>query len=494
MNPIKEAQNNIRRWRHDPVAFVREVFCVDPDEWQADFLHAYNGNPRVAAKACKGPGKTTVLAWCCWHFLVCYPHPKIAATSITGDNLRDGLWTEMAKWMNKSAFLKAAFEWKAERISSRDHPETWYMSARKWSASADKNQQSNALAGLHADYIMFVIDEAGGVPDAVAAAAKAALANAGTEVNPNAIAKLLLCGNPTHLSGPLYRACTTEASNWKVIEITGDPNDPKRSPRISKKWAEDMIKEYGAEHPWVLVNVFGKFPPASFNALVGPDEVEAAMRRQTTGYEKMPKILGVDVARQGDDRSVIAPRQGLVYFKPKVLRLPRGDLVADVVSLAIEKWKPDAVFIDASGGYGWAVIEPLQQRGYAPIPVEFGGKSGNPQFLNKRSEMAFNFAHAIKHGGCLPPDQELKEEACAITYFHNARDKLQIIEKDQIKEELGRSPDLFDAYALTHAYPVAKRDPADDYRKPQQTRDYDPMKEMGMRPDQQSFADYNPLG
>lgn len=496
MDKYQRAAANIRRWRADPVQFVRDVFSVEPDEWQKDFLLAYAESTRIAAKACKGPGKTAVLAWCCWHFLACYTYPKIAATSITGDNLRDGLWTEMAKWQQRSPFLLAAFTWKAERITANDHVETWWMSARRWSKDATGEQQANALAGLHADNIMFVVDEAGGVPDAVIAAAEAALANAGTEVNPDAVAKLLICGNPTHLSGPLYRACTVESRLWRVIEITGDPDDPKRSPRISRQWALEQIEKYGRDNAWVMVNVFGKFPPASLNALIGPDEVTEAMSRvvREDAYRTAPKILGVDVARQGDDATIIQPRQGIVAFKPRMLRIPNTMTIAHHVAQAMDKFRPDAVFIDGTGGWGYGVIDKLEELGRTVIPVQFAGKALQLRYKNKRAEMWMEMVGWIRRGGVLPEIMELREELTAQTFFHTG-DKLQLTDKDQIKEELGRSPDYADALALTFAFPVAKRDPYEQYRT--HSNDYNPLDGLRRRDDvgrdSTMLEDYNPL-
>jgi hypothetical protein len=119
---------------------------------------------------------------------------------------------------------------------------------------------------------MFCIDEVGGIPLAVTATAEAALAS-GIE------SKLLMGGNPTHTEGPLYMACTAHAHLWEIVQITGDPDDPKRSNRMDIKWARQQIEMYGREHPWVKVNVFGEFPPSSINALLGPDDVEDAKRR-----------------------------------------------------------------------------------------------------------------------------------------------------------------------------------------------------------------------
>jgi len=204
----------------------------------------------MAMKACKGPGKTAILAWVSWLFLATRPHPKIAATSVSGDNLSDNLWSEMAKWQGKSKFLKEMFVWTKTRIFAKHHPETWFMSARSWSKAADPSKQADTLAGLHADYIMFILDEVGGIPDAIVATAEAALAT-GIEC------KLVMAGNPTQTSGPLYRACTKEKHLWWNISITSDPEDPKRTPRVSIEWAKQQIEKYGRDNPWVLVNAFG---------------------------------------------------------------------------------------------------------------------------------------------------------------------------------------------------------------------------------------------
>lgn len=485
---MNSAASIIRNWREDPVEFVRREFKVEPDEWQKEFLINYNDNPLTAAKACKGPGKTAVLAWCAWHFLATRPFAKMAATSISGDNLRDGLWAEMAKWQQRSPFLIEAFEWTANRIFAKDHKETWFMSARRWSKDATGEQQANTLAGLHADYIMFILDEAGGIPDAVMAAAEAILAS-GIEC------KILMCGNPTHLSGPLYRACTSEASKWKVIEITGDPDNPMRSPRISKEWARDMIRKYGRENPWVLVNVFGRFPPSSMNSLVGPDDMEAAMRRiiPPEAYYYSPKILGIDVALEGDDRTVIMPRQGIAMFQPKILREPNPKEIAGHVAVAAGRWGPDAINIDNTGGFGSGVASYLEDWGHRVNRIHFSGKSGDAAYYRKRDEMGFKFALWIKNGGALPYIPELKEEAVAITYHHKD-DKLKLAPKDEIKDQIGRSPDIWDAGGLTFAIPVAKRDPLEMFRNKEHGTDYDPIsRALGRQDQSEIIADYNPI-
>lgn len=463
----------IRRWRESPLAMVRELFKVEPDAWQRDVLEAFPHRQRVAMVACKGPGKTAVLAWLAWNFLLTRPHPKIAATSISGDNLADNLWTEMAKWRQKCELLQATFEWTSSRIFAKEHPETWWMSARTWSQKANKEQQSDTLAGIHADYCMALLDESGGIPDAVMATAEGVL-TAGKEGH------IVQAGNPTRLEGPLYRAATTERSMWHVTEITADPADPKRTPRVPIQWALDQIEIYGRDHPWVIVNVFGRFPPSSMQTLLSPDEVRDAMKRhlREDQYSFAAKILGVDVARFGDDQSVIFPRQGLAAFKPTTMRNADSVQGAGAVANAFTHWDADSIQIDSTGGWGTGWVDGLRTMNYGRfvLEVEFAGEPSDRKFLNKRAEMWWKMAEWVKGGGALPEIPELVGELSVPTY-HYKGDRIAIEEKAQIKSRLGRSPDYADGLGCTFAFPVSPRVSA--LRNPiaarsNVVRDYDP--------------------
>lgn len=438
-----------RAWWDDPVQFVRDVFHVEPDVWQLEALRLFPTSPRLAMKACKGPGKTAVLAWLAWNFLLTRPHPKVAATSITAENLSDNLWTEMAKWRGVSPLVQSLFRWTKTRIECVEAPETWWMSARTWPKGSDASQQADTLAGLHADYLLFILDESGGIPDAVMVAAEAGLSSC-------VEGHIVQAGNPTQLSGPLYRACSTNRDRWAVVEITGDPDAPNRSPRVSPEWARDQIKTYGRDNPWVLVNVFGQFPPSSLNSLIGPDEVRQAMTRERRpeDYQNLAKVLGVDVARYGDDASIIFPRQGLQAFRPVVLRNVDSVQGAARVSQAIKTWGANAVFVDGSGGYGAGWIDQLRVLGRDPVDVQFGGSPTDPQYKNKRTEMYFKAVQWIRAGGCLPDIPELVADLSEPTYTFQ-QDRLLLEPKDQLKVRIGRSPDWGDAFALTFAADVA---------------------------------------
>ena len=131
----------LRAWKADPRRFVRELFGVTPDPWQDEVLAAFPHNQRLAMKACKGPGKTAVMAWLAWNFLLTRNEPKIAATSVSGDNLADNLWAEMAKWQAKSPLLHRRSNGPRRGSSAASRPETWWMSARTWARSRRQGER-----------------------------------------------------------------------------------------------------------------------------------------------------------------------------------------------------------------------------------------------------------------------------------------------------------------------------------------------------------------
>lgn len=442
------AEQTRRRWIVDPVAYVRERFGVEPDAWQAEALALFPRSQRLALKACKGPGKTAVLAWLIWNFLETRMAPKVAATSCTEDNLSDNLWSELAKWHACSRELTERYTWTKTRIVRNAAPETVFAAARTWAKSADPQRQADTLAGLHAGQVLFVLDESGSMPQALMTTAEAVLANEGVE------AHVVQAGNAESREGPLFRACVTDRHLWAVVEITGDPDDPQRSPRISLSYAREQIATYGRDNPWVQVNVLGQFPATSLNALLGPEDVQAAMRRSydDSVYTWAQMRLGVDVARFGDDRTVIFPRQGRRAFMPTVMRHARDsaqsvDIATTVLRLRSELQAVSTI-MDATGGWAAGARDVLLAGGHRPIEMQFHASSGNPKYRNRRAEGWFGMAEWVKDGGWLPYVPELMGELTTPTYTFLGG-KFLIEPKEQVKARLGRSPDLADALALT---------------------------------------------
>jgi len=462
----------IATWREHPAQMVRELFGVEPDQWQTDVLEAFPRSPRIAMKACTGPGKTAVLAWLGWNFMLTRPHPIVGATSISGDNLKANLWTELARWRAKSPLLEHLFEQTKTAIFAKEHPQTWKLEARTWAKDANASEIGNALRGLHSPYVMWLLDESGDYPPAILPTAEAIFSGAPEE------AHIVQAGNPINRTGALYHA-HTHRGLWHVIEITADPLDPKRTPRVSVAHAQSQIDEWGRENPWVLVNIFGQFPPSSMNALIGPDEVEAAMKRMYRDYEigDAPRVMGIDVARYGDDASVIFKRQGIQCYKFQKYRNIDSTQGAGIVIREWDAWGADAAFIDDTGGFGSGWIDNLVRMGKGPIGIHFAGQAHkHGRYYNKRAEMIFDCVEWIKRGGALPESRELLRALTETTYT-SEKDKLIIEPKDLVKEKLGFSPDEMDAFALTFAEPITPKSAA---RRPRQAQApvYEPFAEL----------------
>ena len=454
--------------------FVQEQLGATPDKWQEELLVAFCDPKirRISLQACAGPGKTCGEAWCGWYFLATqasfgvngFEHPKGLATSITGDNLKDNLWTELATWQGRSPFLSSEFTWSSTRIFANAHPATWFLAARNWPKSGSVDEQGRTFSGLHAQNVLILIDESGAIPPTVLRAGEQALAN-------TRFGKILQSGNPISHEGMLYAAANQLRAQWYIIRVTGDPDDPNawvNAPRVAAAhtagadcscaacWARTQIQTYGRDNPWVQAYILGQFPPTSLNSLLSLEDVEAAFDRQLRldEYDWQQKRLGVDVARFGDDRSVIWARQGAAanLFRPRVLRNAKTTDIAAAVAQSIAKWGAEAVFVDDTGHWGHGVIDNLTTAGLPAMPVNFAGKAIDPRYRNRRAEMWIEMAEAIKGGVALPKVDELVGELTTPQYtFVNGQFLLE--EKDQVKKRLGRSPDLADALALTWAIP-----------------------------------------
>jgi hypothetical protein len=198
------------------------------------------------------------------------------------------------------------------------------------------------------------------------------------------------------------------------------------------------------------------FSAAGDEQLISLADVEEASRRHVRRdqYDFAPVILGVDPARFGDDRSVIAIRQGLVCKPFRVYTKVDNMALAAYVAQAIEDVQADAVFVDAGNGAG--VIDKLRQLGHEVVEVHFGGRPGKPRYVNKRAEMWYELRDWLMAGGAIPNDVALKQDLAAPTYKFDSQDRVALESKDELKARGLPSPDLGDALALTFAFPVVK--------------------------------------
>lgn len=205
------------------------------------------------------------------------------------------------------------------------------------------------------------------------------------------------------------------------------------------------------------------FAASSDNVLMTLDEVRDAMNRvpDHAAAAVWPLIIGVDVARFGDDATVFFRRRGRVAYRPEVMRGLSNVEVAHRLMACIAEHQPALVCIDQGQGTGVIdlVRDLTRHQPVGVVEVPFGGRATDAgRFANRRVEMWFALRDWLREGGCLPDDRAhgvaLEAELTAPTYFFNASGKLQLESKEKIRERLSRSTDLADALALTFAVPV----------------------------------------
>jgi hypothetical protein len=182
--------------------------------------------------------------------------------------------------------------------------------------------------------------------------------------------------------------------------------------------------------------------------------VERAQVTEVDAWDFAPKVMGVDIARFGDNFSEICFRQGRKVFP--IERVPKGDLMTQAAFIGerIRKEKPGVVCVDGAG-MGAGVVDRLRQLGFSVVDVNGGNQSLNPRFLNKRTEMYWAMKEFIETGECeLPRDKVLRDHLIATGYNYTDKGKLRLDRKEDILAEWGFSPDKADALSLTFAYPV----------------------------------------
>jgi hypothetical protein len=223
--------------------------------------------------------------------------------------------------------------------------------------------------------------------------------------------------------------------------ITEEEMGRMRRQMTASQWAQEMECDFAA---------------AVDNVLIPLQVVLEAGKREVLvqHYSQDAKILGVDVARYGDDRSVCFFRQGRKAGVPQVWKGIDLMTLASQVAQQMDYYEPDAVFIDQTG-IGSGVVDRLRQLGRRVIGVDFGGKATDEKFQNKRAEMWWNLAKWMETAS-IPSLPELHSELAAVQYtYANAQGRLQLESKEDLKKRGLPSPDLADALALTFAEPVA---------------------------------------
>lgn len=425
----------IAAYRDHPVLFVREVLGATPLPWQEDFLRAVaRGERRISVRAGHGVGKSTVCSWALiWHMVTRYPQ-KSVVTAPTAAQLFDALYSELKSWINKlPPILKDLFEVFSDRINLKDAPESSFISAR-----TSSSERPEALAGVHSENVLLIVDEASAVPEAVFEAAAGSMSGHS--------ATTILISNPTRNSGLFYKTHHELASDWFRLHVSCI-----NIPLVSSDFVRQIEATYGRDSNAFRIRVLGEFAIADDDTLIAADLVDAAMSRDITqGDETM--VYGLDVARFGTDRTALCKRRGNVVVEIK--HWGGLDLMQTVGAVVNEAKtdNPEEICVDTIG-LGSGVADRLREQGFNVRDVNVSESSAmNPNANKLRDELWLSVkdwlaTRAVK----LPKDDTLRHELVAPRYNFTSSGKVVVESKDSMKRRGMRSPDLADALCLTFA-------------------------------------------
>lgn len=468
MNP--DLLNWLASTSSDPLAWVLGAFPwgeVDsrlegfsgPEPWQEKILRLIrDGLPlekaiQLAVASGHGVGKSALVSWIILWAISTRPDTRGVVTANTETQLKTKTWAELGKWFHM-CLVRDLFKLSATALFSVDeaHERTWRIDMVPWS-----ERNTEAFAGLHNQgrRILVLFDEASAIPDVIWETTEGALTDRNTEI--------IWCvfGNPTRNTGR-FKECVPGGQFGKWWNFTAV--DSRTVSFTNKDQIDRWVEAYGDDSDFVRIRVKGQFPRTGEMEFFSSAIVEEAMLREVTIAPSDPLALGVDVARYGQNSSVIFLRKGRdarSIPRQQFKGLSTTDLAAKVFE-ANSAYRADGIFIDG-GGVGGGVVDNVRQMHLHCYEVQFGAKpdgigfatgTGAERYANKRAEI-YGALRGWLRGGAIPADQDLKAQLLSITYTLNNRDEIVLTSKEVMMREGKPSPDDIDALATTFAYPLA---------------------------------------
>jgi phage terminase large subunit len=454
-------------WKQSPTVYVQQRFGIEPTWQQAQILQAIlPSGAKVSVRSGHGIGKSSSAAWIIAWFIETHDFAKIPCTAPTARQLRDILWGELSKWRRHSEVVSTQHglpeRFWFSRLFRLLNDALLDYSARDWGAFARtaKKENPEALQGFHGDHLLYVIDEASGVPEEVFEAAEGALSTPG--------ARVLMLGNPTRTTGTFAMSHTRSRGDYTTLHFRSQD-----SPLVDAGYRERLVRKWGEGSNVVRVRADGEFPRQEDDVLISLELTEPCTQREPRQGEGT-RCLGVDVARLGADRTALVLRQGSVVEHIKIYA--KQDTMATVGAIVsvLAAWQVEAIAVDVIGlGAGvYDRLEELRRQGLfrqPVVPVNVAEKAppvlhpaeAQPRLL--RDHLWLSMAQWLREEApvfCAPDAQaceDLAGELASVGYRIDSQGHLVVEDKDSMRKRLGQSPDLADALACCFAPPPGKR-------------------------------------
>ena len=436
-NPLTEF---VLRYRDDPVLFVKEVLGAEPYDYQSEFLNAISsGERKMSVRSGHGTGKSTSASWAMlWFLLLRFPN-KVVVTAPTSSQLFDALFAELKRWINElPPHLQQLLTVKSDRVELTSAASEAFISAR-----TSRAETPEALAGVHSENVLLVVDEASGVPEKVFEAAAGSMSGHS--------ATTLLLSNPTRSSGTFYESQTRMSKSWWTRRWSCVD-----SPLVSNEFVEEMRERYGEESNAFRIRVLGEFPMADDDTIIPFHLAHSATQRDIEMTPDIKPIWGLDVARFGTDKTALCKRYGNVVtdidaWQGLDLMQTVGRVMAEYEALPSSQ-RPTEILVD-SIGVGGGVVDRLRELGVPVRGINVGeAPAMGKTYMNLRSELWFKTKGWLEDRSCkIPRNDQLVAELTGIRYAFTSSGKMKAESKDAMRKRGLKSPDLADALCLTMA-------------------------------------------
>ena len=454
----------------DPDWFCEVVLVCPNDPWQSEMMNAiadldrielgvptlfnHEGLRRFTIAAMHGPGKTHFLAKV-MHWFNFTHKARIPCTAPKEDSLKTRLWPEFRKLLAGSPFKYYRDIIKVDRTQI-----SWHGNV-DWCALIESASQPENLAGYHDQRLVFVVEEASGVHEAMFPVIEGALTTDG--------AILVMIGNPTRNQGEFYNSHKKKGTKELYYRKQIQHHETNR---ILKSWVDGMIQKYGRNSPVVKVRVFGEFVEDEENQLISMAWLERGIGDDRQPDGSFPVIrVSIDVADGGLDETIITVAKQYDSFthflKQYRYNFPSSEspiLAAHKGAEIFEAWGADKakdLFIVDSLGVGAGTAGTLIEDGFQVITYKGGEASDDPkQWKNRRTQSYLVFrnelrdAHAVISPDFLDTDQDWEDFRAQVGSI-KTKPGDERIEELMTKQEMIakgiKSPDMADGCAMIYA-------------------------------------------
>ena len=459
----QDTARQMAAYLEDPLLFVEESLgdAVRPYPKQAELLFAAAHNRRVAVVGCNSSGKDygvgrMVIPW----WLGTHYPAKVVIFGPTHRQVYDVVWKE---------FRQCYYEAKVQLGGTMYQTPRWegalpdgHSDDSYWAMGFATNDPHN-IRGFHSPNLLVLITEAHGVPQVQIDAFK--------ELNPKL---LMMTGNPFTSSGEFYDAFHSARSRYYTIEISADDLPNIKAGKVvipgmlTVEDVQERREEWGEDSDIYKRSVLGQFVDSDDEVVVSLSWVRLAMNRSAPERSEddepptpVKPILGLDIARFGEDRTVLIRRDG-----PKarvIFKLQGKDTmsVAGRVGRYCEEHPDAGILVLDDTNLGGGVTDRLREEGmkggWRLIPFT-GGSSAHKKdrYANAITEAWWTMRQWFDPNNHQEPDVEddpaLVAQITTRGYDVQGDRRIILESKDKIRGGGRKSPDEGDALAMTFAY------------------------------------------